>query len=160
MQSKKGHWTGKGYSEPLTNKRCIQLGIEYKWWKPKLYQYHADIIDPLTYHASDGNAYRPIDGCIHNMGSIPRLLQVFPCFEKDRYADEYTLHDCGYKVPHKIMRSIDGGETWKRITVTQQFMDDLLEETILAAGGWEITAKTISNAVRIFGAYSWKTNKV
>jgi len=156
---KKGFWTGSGASDPLSKKECIALGIPYKWWKPIQYIYHTDPATPLTYHAVNGLMYRPLNNTIHNMGSIPRILCLMPCFDKDRYADGYTLHDCGYKKPHQILASTTGS-TFVPIFVTQVFMDNLLEESIVASGGWKITSLSITHTVRLFGVYSWKTNKL
>ncbi|NCC50233.1 MAG: hypothetical protein EOM20_03360 [Spartobacteria bacterium] len=162
--NKYGHWTGTGASDPLTDleQSGYGLGTRTRW-----YQFVQHVATPLTYQHPNGCWYQPLNGLFHNFGSIPRLAQVIPGFEKDRHADEYTLHDQCYSSQypaHTVLVSRDCGQTWRREKVTRPFADRMLYLSILADE--EITpallwrARAIYASVAIGGWRSWKNKEM
>ena len=156
----KAHWTGSGYSEPLTNADQITLGLGTgKRW----YRYTNMPHNRLTLHYG-GVQYRPHDGLIHDYGSIPCMLQGWPIlrrwFSKDSFPKSVVVHDAGYDKlvagrEHTLWISRDKGETWNLEPVQREVIDLLLYVGILAEDGPGWVAKTYYRAVQVFGRFCW-----
>ena len=148
-------WTGKGRSDPLSMRDLKRLGIKRHWWQKTLYQFQQDREEPLTYKNALCCYYRPIDGLIHDFGSIPLVAQIIPAFRKDRYADSYVMHDSGYSVCHSVMFSRDG-KSWKEREITREYIDNMLHDMLIDQGALRATADTIYFFVSMFGDKAWR----
>ncbi len=154
---KTGHWTGNGRSDPLSRRDLKRLGIKRRWWQKTLYQFQQDVEFPLTYHATPVRHYRPLDGLIHDYGSIPIAAQIIPAFRKDRYADSYVMHDSAYSVSHEILFSRDN-EKWKQKKISREFIDHMLHDMLMCQGAELVTADLIYFFVSKFGGKAWSKN--
>lgn len=159
--TKYGLWSGTGASDPLEDYEQLALGVGTK---QRYYRFVQNPRNPLTYHHPDGTMWRPKSGLVHNFGSIPRLVQAIPGYEKDRHPDAYVLHDQGYQTGHGVLCSRDGGATWHDEPVSKCYCDHMLYLSIMAEMKFgEITMKhrvkavSIYAAVSLFGKNSWNS---
>lgn len=139
------------------------------WWSKTLYDFRLSPRCPLTYHRGTFRA-QPDRHFVTDGGSIPRIVQLIPALQKDRYWRAYAFHDSAYrngcfyvwKRVSCLNQSTGMVEfTWRyeRRALTRAQADLWLREMLLAEGASIVTARVVYRAVRMFGWIAWKGGK-
>lgn len=105
----------------------------------------------LTYTDDIGRSYRSDRHYYTDMGSVPKLAQVF--VPKDRFLKSFLMHDSAYK---------NGGlwvywaplQIWRFEHMVRDQVDELLAEMCEAEGAPGLEADAIWTVVRAGGAFS------
>ena len=119
-----------------------------------IYKVELDEANSLCYF--DGVYYwQPDRHYFSDMGSVPRLAQVFAAFGKDHYLLSYLFHDCAYTFKGLYRSDLGARFGYEFFALTRKQADEMLYDMIRAEGGWRITAWAIYRAVRLGGWIGW-----
>jgi hypothetical protein len=117
------------------------------WWASTRYEFRLDPYTPLTWNKGTLHA-QPDAHFISDGGTIPRLVQVIPALQKDRYWRSYGFHDSGYRYGGQYERD---GWIFRFNRRSRAFLDNQLFEQLIAEGATLATARTVWLFVRAFG---------
>ena len=118
------------------------------WWNSTMYEFRSNPYSPIAYHVGLIE-YQPDHHFKTDGGSIPKLVQLIPCFQRDRFWRSYAFHDSAYK--HGWIY-VNGMQT----PIYRDQADAMLHDMILVEHGTDTTANTVYAFVRAFGWASWR----
>jgi len=119
---------------------------------PTLYEFSLSRSKPLTFIWEDGSCWQPDRHEITDMGSLPRLAQLW--IPKDRYLLSWMCHDSGY-LKGGLYVSPRRGRPYEFVKMPRKQIDDFMFEGIRSEGGTWLQLEAIYWAVRAGGWINW-----
>ena len=105
------------------------------------------MVEPLDYRTEDGEFIRVPVGFVHDLASVPRVLNIF--FRKHgHHTNAAILHDWGY---------YKKGHVAKGVKLSRSKVDKLFLEAMKASGVGYFQRKMMYYAVRLGGFVAWAT---